>query len=76
MSRRVIENTKGTTDDLDTVSESRGGWRKPITGEMGIYARGICGVNRKAFVKFYTISRFFFLSKNSKRSLLLNLQLL
>ena len=63
MSRRVVENTKGATDDVDTTPEIQGGWGKSNIGEVGIHARGICCVHSKAFVKFYTISRRFFLQE-------------
>ena len=60
MSRRVVENTKGATDDVDTTPEIQGGWGKSNVGELGIHARGICWVHRKTFVIFYTISGRFF----------------
>ena len=67
MSWPVIKNPKGTADNLDTVPEVQRGWREPIVGEMGILARGICGVHRKTFVKLlYYFSHFFF-SKNLQK---------
>ena len=67
MSWRIIENTKGTIDDLDTVPEVQRGWREPIAGKVGILARGICGVHRKTFVIFlYYFSHIFF-SKNLEK---------
>jgi len=60
MSRRVIENTEESIDDVDTVPEVQGGWRKPnAVGEVGIRARGICGVYRKTFgiILLHKVSR-------------------
>ena len=67
MSWPVIKNPKGTADNLDTVPEVQRGWREPIAGEVGILARGICGVHRKTFVKFlYYFSHIFFLQEFTK----------
>ena len=66
MSRRAVENTKGATNDVDTVPEVQGGWRKPNTGEMGIHTRGICGVHRKTFVILTLFLAYFFFQKLKK----------
>lgn len=63
MSRRVVENTKGATDDVDTAPEIQGGWRKSNAGEVGIHARGICGVHRKTFVILHYFSKIFSLQE-------------
>ena len=77
MSRRVVQNTKGATVDVDTAPEVQGGWRKPIAGEVGIHARGICGVHRETcIINFRLFLAYFFLSKNSKKFTILNLQML
>ena len=59
MSRRIVENTKGATDDVDTVPEIQGGRRKPNLGEVGIHARGVCDVHRKTFVTLLYFSHNF-----------------
>lgn len=56
MSRRVVQDTKGPTEDMDTVPEVQGGWRRPSSGQVGIDARGICSFYRKAFVVILVIS--------------------
>ena len=68
MSRRFVGDTKEATVDVDTVPEVQGGWRKPNSGEVGIHARGICGIHRKTFVMIldFTISRGFS-PKNTKK---------
>ena len=62
MSRRVVDDTKETTDDMDTAPKVQGEWRKPNAGKVGNHARGICGIHRKTCVlilNFFIISRRF-----------------
>jgi len=63
MSRRVVKYAKEPTEDVDTAPEVQGGWRISNAGEVGIHARGICGVHRKTFVIFYR----FFLQEFTKK---------
>ena len=66
MSRRVVENTKESIGDVDTAPEVQGGRRKPNAGEVGIHARGICGVHRKTLViilNYFTLFLADFFSK-------------